>query len=372
MKTVCEINACAGCKVCMNICSRDAIRIVDTMKNVNAVIDENICVNCGLCVKVCPNNVTPQMRRQISWNQGWAKDESLRRNGASGGVASSLIASFIKNGGYVCSCLFDNGEFVFMHTDNPKQAKRFAGSKYVKSDPGYIYRTVKRLLSDDKKVLFIGLPCQVAAVNNYIPSPLQENLYTVDLICHGTPSMKLFELYLKQNDVTLKDVVNVKFRQNTTMGLLLDGKSLSEPGMVDRYLISFLNALNYTEHCYQCQYATIERLGDLTLGDSWGTNMAAELSKGVSLISCQTEKGKALLHTASLNLYEVEIDNALAHNGNLQHPSVAPLCREMFFEKLLKGANYNKLIMKCFPKQCLRQSIKGIAIKLKFLKTRRT
>ena len=103
----------------------------------------------------------------------------------------------------------------------------------------------------------------------------------------------------------------------------------------------------------------------MTLGDSWGTDLVSEMKQGVSLLLCQTDKGKMLLDMANLVLYDVNIQQALASNGNLSHPSVAPSTRDEFFEKLSTGANYDKLVMKAFPKQCIRQNIKAMAIKLK-------
>lgn len=371
MKIVCQINECTGCKACVNICPHNAIRVIDSMKSMNAVIDEDVCVDCGLCAQVCPNNTAAQKRPQLSWHQGWAENEALRSQGSSGGVASALVASFIQSGGYVCSCLFDAGVFRFQCTNDLGQAKGFAGSKYVKSDPGEIYKEVKKLLAEGEKLLFVGLPCQVAALYNYIPQKLQTKLYTVDLICHGTPSAKLFERYLKQNGVGLACLEEVKFRQKAVMGLKCDGKAVAAPGTVDRWLLSFLNAMNYTGHCYRCQYAEPERVADVTLGDNWGTEMASQMPKGVSLILAQTEKGQALLEAAQLTLHPVDREKALTSNGNLRRPSVAPQGREAFFAQLEQGANYNKLVMKYFPKQCMRQSIKGIALKLGLLKSRK-
>lgn len=370
MKTVCKTNECTGCRACMNICARNAIDLTDTMKSLNAVIDEKLCVNCGRCTDVCPNLSDAEKRTQISWWQGWSNDESIRNSGSSGGVATSIMTNFIRDGGMVCSCLFYDGDFVFRCTSNLDEVKKFSGSKYVKSNPANVYREIKSLLSDGKKCLFIGLPCQVAALLKYVPEKLQARLYTIDLICHGTPSLKLFELYLKQNGVNISELENVRFRENTAMGLRLNEKALAYPGTVDRWLISFLKAINYTDNCYHCRYSTVERVSDITLGDSWGTSMTGEIPKGVSLIMVQTEKGNDLLEIAKLSLHEVDKENAVQHNGQLQHPSIAPLGRDSFFERLFGGETYNKLVMSFFPKQCLRQCIKGVAIRLKLMKPR--
>lgn len=117
-------------------------------------------------------------------------------NSSSGGVASAIIKQFVKNGGYVAACLFDKGEFVFQLTNDLNETEMFAGSKYVKSNPVNIYGTVEEKLNAGERVLFIGLPCQVAAVKKSTGNP--GNLYTIDLICHGTPSPKLLDMFLKR------------------------------------------------------------------------------------------------------------------------------------------------------------------------------
>lgn len=113
MKTVCAKDMCAGCMACINMCKKSAITIVDDYKTYNAVIDEVKCVNCGLCEKICPNVKCVEQVNPIFWKEGWALNPEIRSNASSGGIASSIIYSFIKNGGYVASCMLNKGEFVF-------------------------------------------------------------------------------------------------------------------------------------------------------------------------------------------------------------------------------------------------------------------
>lgn len=367
MRTVCDINECTGCRACMNACPHEAIHLVDDMKIINAVIDPDLCVNCGRCTSVCPNNNPVEQHDQIFWWQGHAADPEIRRRSSSGGIATALISRFLSTGDCVCSCLFTGGKFTFCCTCDRDMEGAFAGSKYVKSDPGYVYGDCRSALERGQRLLFIGLPCQVAALKNYIPQRLQERLYTVDLICHGTPSIKLLELYLEQNGISMDALSQITFRHKDPVGfaLRINERSISYDGTVDRYLISFLNAANYTEHCYSCQYATTRRVGDLTLGDSWGTDRVDEMRRGLSLITVQSDKGANLLAEADLQLYTVDAARATASNGNLHHPSRKPEKREWFFRKLRDGADYNRLIMRLYPRQCLRQNVKALAIRLR-------
>ena len=125
MKTVCNQNSCTGCMACINVCSRSAIIIDDSLDTYNAVVDQNKCISCGLCERACPVMNTRDLKSPIYWKQGWAEDE-IRRNSSSGGAASALIRTFINMGGYVASCLFKDGEFRFSVTNDIDEAKKFA------------------------------------------------------------------------------------------------------------------------------------------------------------------------------------------------------------------------------------------------------
>lgn len=86
---------------CMDMCPADAVRIEDQLDACNAVIKEDRCLRCRACYNVCPNNSSVQALKPKEWYQGWAAKDSLRRNGASGGVAAAVAEAFIKNGGIV-------------------------------------------------------------------------------------------------------------------------------------------------------------------------------------------------------------------------------------------------------------------------------
>ncbi len=368
MKMVCPKTNCSACGACVNICSKNAISLTDHETHYNAVINEDKCVNCGLCEKVCHINNRPGTHKPIFWKQGWVKDPDIRSRSSSGGAAAAIQQAFVKNGGCVCSCVFENGKFTFAFADELDEIKRFAGSKYVKSYPGDIYRQVRERLKKGKPVLFVGLPCQVAAVRNYVGEGLAEKLFTVDLICHGTPSVSILEIYLSQYGISLGDTEKISFRNNNNYQVENSIKKLAPSGVKDRYTLAFLDGLSYTDNCFDCKYASIERVSDITLGDSWGSELSEEeKAKGISLILVQTEKGKQLLSAAQLHLEEVDINRAIAHNGQLDHPTPVPNRREEFLKQLQSGT-FNKAVQKCLPKQCFKQDLKSILIRTKLKK----
>lgn len=364
LKTVCDLDMCTGCMACVQKCAKNAISITDDTLSLNATIDQEKCINCNQCYNVCQVNYPLDSVEPTAWYQGWANDQEVRKLGSSGGTATAISKAFIKNGGAVVSCAFKNGEFIFDAAESESDLVNFSGSKYVKSNPKDAYKKVSELLKE-KKVLFIGLPCQVAALIKHTKNT--DNLYTIDLICHGTPSKKLLEKYLLQHGTSLCDEKDIRFRQKTQYGLSTRKGNFFN-GTCDSFSLSFLSALNFTENCYHCNYAKIQRVSDVTLGDSWGSTLSREQqAQGVSLILCQTEKGKELVKLSNLHLQDVDLNLAKQYNGPLNAPNVKSNKRDYLLQEFKDGKNYDRLVLKLLPKQTIRQYVKRLLIKLRII-----
>lgn len=366
MNTVCELNQCTGCMACTTICPKEAVSIQDSLSEYNAVIDSDKCVDCNACHKVCQCNTQPLLRKPLLWKQGWAQDKKIRDHASSGGVASSIELSFIKNGGVVYSCSFINGDFRFIRVDNEAELIKLQGSKYVKSNPDGVYKAIKSDLQKKRQVLFLGLPCQVAAVLNYCGE--HECLTTIDLICHGSPSPKLLEMFLKDQRLSLSGISDIEFRTKAKFQLKPDQVALSAPRITDYYTMLFLNGTTYTENCYSCGYAKTVRVSDITLGDSWGSELPMEeQKKGISLLLIQTKKGAQLVENSNLKLLDIDIEKAVANNHQLNRPSVKNSKREKFFTEIRKGKTFTKATIACFPSQHIKNSIKKVLISLRIM-----
>lgn len=364
-KTVCRQNACNGCGACVEICRNKAIHITDTLCAQNAEINSDLCVHCNRCFSVCPNNSQPEFRQPEKWYQGWANQSEIRRTSSSGGIAAALSVAFVRQGGAVCSCArSEDGMFGFSFAETEEEAGKFTGSKYVKSSPYGVYDEINRRVKNHKPILFIGLPCQVAAVRNYVRR--SDCLYTVDLICHGTPSVRLLNMYLEERGYPPARIQSMKFRENNRFYLSCDNKPVEPVGVYGRYTYSFLKGIDYTENCYSCAYAQIKRVSDLTIGDSWGSDLPAdEQEKGISLILCQSKQGEKLLQFADLHLEAVDLNKAVSYNKQLSSPSVKPDSRNIFFDKLNKTDCFNKAAMQTFPRVFMRQNVKSVLLKMK-------
>ena len=361
MKTVCEIGLCTGCKACIVLCEHKAITYYDEIDQVKCLIDDDKCVKCGRCSKICPNNTPVKKTLPIAYFQGWAQDR-IRSNSSSGGAASAIMEGFINQGGYVCSCLFEDGQFLFKVTNDISSIRLFSGSKYVKSDPQNAYARIKELLDRQQKVLFIGLPCQSAGIINYFKR--HKNLYTIDLICHGTPSSLLLQRYLQELHVDITSIRDIKFRDHSTGNSC--GERLLPRRVRGSYIVAFLEAISYTDNCYSCAYASFDRVSDVTLGDAWG-QMSETNKGGVSLVLCQSEKGRKLLEIANLDQYEVDIEKAVISNPQLRGASFQHPKRQLFMNAIKRGHSFRYATMLAEPKASIKECIKYVLIKMRLL-----
>ena len=214
---VCDADKCSACGVCINICPKGCISYLKKETGTKvAVINKNSCVNCHLCKKVCPQLDTVEGLESFVCYAAWSFDDTIRTNSASGGIATELYR-FFSDKGYklagVSMTPMHTAEFSL--SDSFESMPAYRNSKYVYSDAGNIYYEVGKNLVNQRGVLFIGLPCQVAALKKYlfVKKISLELLFTVDIVCHGTtPEQFLGEHIEHIEKKKKKKAIHVEFR----------------------------------------------------------------------------------------------------------------------------------------------------------------
>lgn len=353
---------CCGCGACMNICPKDAISMQeDEYGFLYPYINEMLCVGCGQCKKVCSYQEADIALHAP--NKAYAAagtDSELIKRSASGGIFASLAESILECGGVVYGCAFSNknGNLYPEHIRLTEKSELFKvqGSKYVQSEIGNSYKNVKSDLRSGKKVMFSGTPCQIAALNGFLGEMDRTNLLTIDIICHGTPSSKLFRDYIGELYQSIKgNITDFKFRDKAGgWGLkgavyYTDNRNRSKkrliPVQLSSYYFLFLKSETYRENCYSCQYAGKKRVSDITIGDYWGIeNEHPEYSKknggkfdfseGVSCVLLNTENGQKWLETLNPHIIFCESTFEQIQNRNQQLKS--PSQHTQIRDKVLK------------------------------------
>lgn len=369
---------CVGCKSCEQSCPQHCISMIENKEGFwYPSVDEKKCIECKLCLKKCPVENAEFHRSEPKKVWAWRnKNDTDIMRSASGGAADSAAKTVLQVGGVVYGAAYDE-QLVVSHIEVIADAERekLQSSKYVQSDLRDSFTKAKQRLAEGEMVLFTGTPCQIAGLYAFLGDD-PENLYTVELICHGVPSPKFFRKYLEFQNKQMKDrVIYFNFRSKYKRGwgtqYLLKTKEKEEEKALslDRYGKHFMNGDCYRESCYQCAYANTRRVGDLTVGDFWGIAKSHPLfnsSKGVSSVFINTKKGKELFEMMRplAEVEEATLEEGMVQQENLIRPSLRPSKRNTFYEKIDEDNFMDDLKVGIRPKERLKAAIPAGTVRL--------
>lgn len=366
MIEISEKKNCTGCCACVDTCGKNAISLqIDNEGFWYPVVNKELCVNCGLCDKVCPIENMPKAKKENFEKPicfaAINKNLYVRFDSTSGGLFSALADKTFRDGGLVGGAITDE-EFNVSQVliDNKSELEKIRSSKYYQSNSTGFYKSVKSALIGGKRVLACGLPCQMAALRNYLGKDY-ENLIIVDLICLCIPSPKVFKKYIE--DVGEKygsPVVAAKckskelgWRKLTQLFELKDGRHIYQTYGENPFQFFYMNTrTSCRPSCYDCKFKGFPRIADITLGDFWeGSDnkpnpvYTKEFKKefdndlGTSVVIVNSKKGLDYLNAAkgSMKIKEIPFETVLPGNKALTY-KIAPssINRTEFFENLDK------------------------------------
>ena len=351
------VKHCSSCGACANICAHGAISMqLDKDGFYRPVVDSSKCVKCGLCEKTCPwknevfnpngNSKSPQTVA------AYALNEEIRLHSSSGGVFTVLAEKILDDGGGVVGVAqLSSTRFGHIIVDNKDDLARLRGSKYVQANVGTVYRDVRALLKSGRKVLFSGTPCQVAGLYATLGKKFFENLYTVDIVCHGTPSVKVFEKYIREQECAnaakasfslfrdkckgWRDFSLTSFLKGSSENEIVCSKTLRN----DKFMQLFMKNLSLSKSCSACHYARLPRIADISLGDYWNiaeVHPEMDDDKGTSVVLLNNGHGEKLfsIMTAGIKQCGSRIDFAVAGNPCIVRSSREHFRRVAFFADL--------------------------------------
>ena len=352
---------CCGCSACAMKCPKHCITMqADSEGFLYPVVNEAECIDCGLCEKVCHELHPYDERKPLNVYAAINNDEEIRLKSSSGGIFYLLAEKTISEGGVVFGARFDDEwQVILDYAETPEGVQPFMGSKYVQARTANAYKDAETFLKQGRKVLFSGSPCQIAGLHHYLRKEY-ENLTTVDFVCHGVPSPKVWQRYLDEVVTSGKQAINdVKFRNksngwkkfNFVLSYNHEEKSYSLCSwhQQNHYMRAFLSDMILRPSCHECRAKQGSSHSDITIADFWGIHIEMpemDDDKGTGLVLVNTEKGRNALDWSKVTKKESSVEIASKYNGGLSSLTKPHPKRADFFVALDESSSVIDLIDK--------------------------
>lgn len=345
---------CCGCAACFSVCPVEAINMrVDEKGFSYPQINAEKCIKCGLCYKVCAEKGI-YFTQDVHAYAAKSNDLSVLKKATSGGVSFEFAKSILLNDGVVYGVVY-NEEYEANHAriSSIDECYKLFGSKYVQSDSKDSMKKLCEDLKVGKQVIYFGTSCYVAGLLSLLKKKgiSTENLITVDLICHGVPSPKLFREYIEFLKMDKRGFQKFDFRTkklpwgygSKNFGCTIyyrDGKEETDTAKARLFLNLFFSNNCIREHCNNCEYCGVNKPSDITIADYWGLKEQHPDffdEKGVSAVITHNEKGDRFFKGCDIDWIESTVDKISIKQANMSHPSPRSTSYDEFWNDYKKG-----------------------------------
>lgn len=298
-------------------------------------------------------------------------DENARAASRSGGIFTALSDLILANCGVVYGCvLTENFTAVHIRAESAAERDQMRGSKYIQSKLGDTFQNIQKDLNAGKHVLFSGTSCQVAGLRQFLGKEYS-GLLCVDIVCHGVPSIVVWEKYVQwQEQENRSRVIKVDFRNKVDFGWCNHVETLwfDNGKKVNSSIFKnlFYGHTILRPSCYECPYKAVMHPGDITIADYWGIEKAApefDDNKGISLVLLNNEAGKRVFEKTKENLVWKKTRLEDSMQPPLKAPFPRPNNREQFWSDLQRKSF--KYIAKKYGNFGMKNDIKTLLGKIK-------
>lgn len=369
---------CCGCSACVQRCPKGCVSLKEDDEGfLYPIVDIKACIDCGLCEKVCPIQNPMDRTMPLKVLAAKNRNEVERIQSSSGGIFLPLAKQVLAKGGVVFGAVYDlNWEVHHVYTEQINGVYPMMTSKYLQSRIDGAYKDAETFLNENREVLFVGTPCQIAGLKSYLRHKEYPNLLTVDVVCHGAPSPGVWRQYLAEtyseeefiksrlqaaagkNTVLYQSlnakspIGDIKFRDKTMSGwkkyrFVIHAKSASKADqnsvlssdihINNVYMKGFLSNLYLRPSCYDCKCKEGKCHSDLSLADFWGIdrlNPEFDDDKGVGLVLVNTVKGQAYFSNIDADIWESSFAVVRDMNGGFKSQAWLNPKRALFFKKI--------------------------------------
>lgn len=302
---------CVGCGACVDSCPTASLKLDHNENGFYVPFFANDkCVDCGKCVKVCPVIDTDNKKTSPDAFYGWCNDEEIRKESTSGGAFSAIADAALKKGGVVFGAKYaDDFKSIVMASTEECSLSDLRKSKYCQTRAEGMYKKIARHLKENRFVMLMGTPCQIAAARKMFGN--NENLLLVDFICGGVSPDTTYKNYIEYMEskynsavcaLNMRDKIKGWSKPHVTVAFA-NGKKLTMPYHFDYYNHYYYSPLLKNDQCIHCPF-TNHSYADISIADFWGFRQEKIKNddKGMSLICVYTEQGRKIFDEIKENM----------------------------------------------------------------------
>lgn len=316
------------------------------------------------------DNLITEIKTQVF--AGRLQDKKFLLHSSSGGAFVAISDYFLDNGNAVACAVYNYENHVteFRLIENKDERDKAIGSKYMQSKPGEIYKIAEKWLKThtEKKLLFVGMGCQADGFRKFAEMKgFRERVWIVDIVCHGSPSPKLWKEYAGSIEKEYGKITYLTFKDKRNGWKLPTAYVIAggQEHLIKDYIKIFYNHCALRPSCYECPYATTERKTDMTIGDFWHIEKTIPDfydEKGNSLFLIHTDRGELLFEVVKEKLDYKLSDTKQCWQANLEAPTKRSELRDKFWSDYQKkGVDF---IMKKYGTTPLKIKIRNKLVKL--------
>lgn len=351
---------CTGCGTCVASCPFKAISMKEDNEGfLYPYIDPSKCKKCGLCEKRCPMlNVKKYRKNDFSIYAAYTKNKEILFNSSSGGIFYELASNIISLGGIVYGVTYDKIKGAYhIPVNKIENLKNIMGSKYLQANASLVFPKIKEELTQGKTILFSGSPCQVAGLKEYLDKDY-ENLITIDFICTGVPSSKVFKEYIRYWEKKYNDTfktIDYRNKQdswyNFKIKMEFEHKTRYESRFLSPLMLLHFKCLSLRKSCYNCNFRKGNSPSDIELGDFWNVDLVNKEiynKNGVSCVIIKSDKGAKLFNKIlnNIKLTQVSEENLLKVNKSYDNFYMDKEKRDKFFNEFRNSTDRINIIKK--------------------------
>jgi coenzyme F420 hydrogenase subunit beta len=309
-----KFDLCIGCGLCESIIGKQKCELALNDKGFyEPIVTSRLTKDEEKLVKVlCPGIHIETKNCEGAWgsmleiDDAWSCDREIRHKAASGGVITSL-AIFLLEQHHVDAVLqvgVKSDSYLYNEIKVSRTREEIVQNAQSRYAPALVLNRIKQILdSTNDKYVFIGKPCDIAAVKNMLsvfPQYEGRILYFLSIFCAGIPSYKATEKVWKQSG-KIEEPLSLRYRGEGWPGNFC----AKFPDGTD-YQISYNDSWgkvlgrNLGFRCKICPDG-IGMLADIAVGDSWNTKNGYPdftESEGRCFCMIRTQRGRNIFREA--------------------------------------------------------------------------